>query len=97
MFALSSFISEGEYIYGYKSYSKVENKFVTEDYECYSPNFYSKQGGSGVDYSHIINMIMNRPISDTNKKYKSFKKVLRQTNLLSYTNIYPSKEIKKCN
>ncbi len=97
IFALASFISEGEYSSGFKFDSKDLKPYVTEDYECYSPNFYSQQGGSSKDYGHIINMIMNRPISDTNKKYKSFKKVLRQTNLLSYTNIYSTKEIKKCN
>jgi hypothetical protein len=96
MFALSSFISKGEYSYGYKHRSKNENNYVTEDYECYSPNFYSKQGGSGDNYSHIINMIMNREVSDVNKKFKPFKKVLRQTNLLSYTNIYPKKDVNKC-
>ena len=96
MFALASFNSNGENSAGYKPSTK-KNQYVTQDYKCYSPNFYSKQGGSGKDYGHIINMIMNRPISDNNKKYKSFKKVLRQTNLLSYTNIYSSKEIKKCN
>ena len=96
MFALASFTSEGANSAGYKPRTKRENQYVLSGFTCYSPNFYSQQGGSGNDYSHIINMIMNKPVSDNNKKYKPFKKVLRQTNLLSYTNIVGTKPIPKC-
>ena len=96
MFALSSFISKGEYSYGLKHRSKNENQYVINDFRCYSPNFYSQLGGSGTDYSHIINMIMNGEVTN-NKKSQIFQKVLRQTNLLSYTNLKSEGKVKKCN
>ena len=97
MFALASFISVKENTHmGINTAVKMKISMLQRIMSVIALTSILNKVVVVMDYSHIINMIMNREVSDVNKKFKPFKKVLRQTNLLSYTNIYPKKDVNKC-